>query len=223
MQKHSRALRIAGLLAVGFVFGRWSVELTEDEFRGPTSPNVSIAVAGDRPIAVPTEAIAVDVVPTGTPQDERTVDQPSEEASSETSASERNGLVAPVEIEAAETSASRVVGTWYAETSSGTRLCVLNADGTGTVDAKLSWLASLFYGERLFLNVDWLVDDEAETMIHTVTSGTPADKVTALTNDYGTVKEYRIDSIAEDTLVLVDPGDGEVITWHRRESGATLE
>lgn len=224
MTRPPRWLKLLGILAVGFVIGRYTAEPREDVIKASRPAiaedvplTVDIAVSGDQSLQDPSNSGMPSALSDGVSNSEP------DPAGSTTDAGD---------------DFASFVGTWYAETSHGPRLSVLKEDGTGTIDAKLDWLAAMFYGQQLQLNVDWVItsaaptDDESAvvkvepgtlSMIHTVTSGTPVKNVEALTRDFGAIKEYYIRSHTDDEMVLVDPGDGEVITWIRREPGSTLQ
>ena len=205
MKKTPRWLQILGVLAVGFVVGRYTAEP-----RGDVLPAGQPAIADDRPVnveVVPTAVVATDAGKNsgnGASDSGRSTDAESEVSP----ANEPDAAIAPY------------VGTWYAEVH-GTRMTTLNADGTGYVHAKLDWVAALVYGKELHINVEWVVN--GDVMTHSIVSGTPEENIAAITRDFGSKKDYRIEKAEGDTMTLVDPGDGEVIVWHRREDGATLK
>lgn len=223
MTRSPRWLKLLGILAVGFVIGRYTAEPREGVMESPRP-----AIAEDVPLTVD---IAIN--DDQSLQEQSILEMPAVQRDDvNNSESDSVGSTS----DAGDDFAS-FVGTWYAETSHGPRLSVLKEDGTGTIDAKLDWLAAMFYGQQLQLNVDWVITSAAPTedanapvkvepgtlsMIHTVTSGTPVENVEALTRDFGAIKEYYIRSHTDDEMVLVDPGDGEVIKWVRREPGSTL-
>lgn len=198
-----RWLKVLSVLAVGFVIGRYTAEPREN------------VIPADRPLVADDVPVAVEVVPTAmTPA---VVDEP--ELASAVSVSP-TVVGDTVGGDTAGDEVSKYVGTWYAEVH-GTRLTTLEPDGTGVVHAKLDWVAALLYGSELQINVEWKVD--GNIMTHTIVSGTPEKNIAALTRDFGTSKDYRIDKYEGDTMTLIDPGDGEVIVWHRREEDAKLD
>ena len=107
-----------------------------------------------------------------------------------------------------------LVGVWTTK-SHGTQVCTLNNDGTGDVKAQLDWMAALLYGNKLDMNIEWRVEDGH--LVQTLLDGKPADMVEKLKADYGAVKRYRIESLDEETGVLIDTGDGERTVWKSLE------
>lgn len=192
-KSYSRWLLPIGLIACGFAIGRYTSE-----------PAAELAQASDA--AVPDQAtVSTPISVEMGPADDvvgSAVDPAAELAA-------LNSTLSPT--------AQRCVGTWSADTSHGPRVSTLSNDGTGVIHAELDWMAAMFYGKKLTLYVDWVIDEENQVMIHTVTSGTPKKNVAALLRDFGSIKEYDIRELEGDTMVLVDPGDGEVITWRRGE------
>ena len=226
-------LRLLGILAVGFVIGRFTAQPTVDAV-----PMNRPVISGDDPVVVPMASVPVatseaqadrpDVAAQLTTEllDEVSAAVPPvAETGSEASSLNAEAMTADGQSTASEQPTARpelaaYVGTWFAK-SHGTRLTKLNADGTGHVHAKLDWIASLLYGSELHIDVAWTV--EGDLMTHTVISGSPEKNLNALIRDYGAVKDYRIESIDESTMTLVDPTDGEVIVWHRRDGQVELD
>lgn len=214
MKDTPRWLQVLGVLAVGFVLGRFTIEPRADGV-----PSTQPRITGNDPVTV-------DVATEADPSPDHA--QPGVDLGDKNVSGDESAVaVASSELMTADDvlpepdpALAPYVGTWYAEVH-GTRMTNLNADGTGKVHAKLDWVASLLYGSELHINVQWTVKDGV--MTHTITSGTPEKNIAALTKDFGTSKDYRIEKMDEKTMTLVDPGDGEVIIWHRREDGAKLE
>lgn len=212
MKNTPRWLQVLGILAVGFVIGRYTAEPRAE-------------VSAGQPLIVETDPVSVPVAAseTGVAVEPRNTDEGVEvdgqnPASTPVGVAESNaGSAEPAAM--AEEALAPYVGTWYAEVH-GTRMTTLKPDGTGVVHAKLDWVAALLYGSELHINVDWTVN--GDVMTHTITSGTPKKNIDALTKDFGTSKDYRIDKMDDKSMTLIDPGDGEVIVWHRREDGAKL-
>lgn len=107
----------------------------------------------------------------------------------------------------------RMVGRWVSEYH-GRMTVDKRPDRTADLQIEFNLLASLLYGGRLDLRLEWHV--EGETLVHTIVSGTPTSAADRLIRDYGRTCEYRILELTPDRIRLQELADpDEVHVWTR--------
>lgn len=111
-----------------------------------------------------------------------------------------------------ESLVDRLQGSWKLERY-GERVLTVCDDGTASADVRLNMLGALLYGDRLQLELDWSLEEGV--MTQTIRTGTPAEAVGRLINDWGDTKEYRIVEVTDEQLVLDDLADGDREVWTR--------
>ena len=108
-----------------------------------------------------------------------------------------------------------VLGRWRTE-SHGTRIVDNRADGTASMDVTFDFIASLVYGEKMKLELNWSVDEGR--LRYTIQSGTPQSSFNRMTSNYGSQATYHFKSIGTKRMHLVRVNDpDESYIWTRVE------
>ena len=109
----------------------------------------------------------------------------------------------------------QIVGKWVLD--DGIRREIVNsADGTAKMNIKFSFLTSLRYGEKLDLDLKWTLKDNV--LVHEIVGGGPAAGKKNLIADFGPKGYFKVLSIADGKMHLVDFDDPpEEYLWTRVE------
>jgi hypothetical protein len=108
-----------------------------------------------------------------------------------------------------------ILGRWRTE-SYGTRIVDNLADGTASMDLTFDFVASLWYGEKMKLDMRWSVVNGL--LVYTIQSGEPQPAVKRMTSTYGSQATYYFKSIGEKRMHLVRVNDpDESYIWTRVE------
>lgn len=95
----------------------------------------------------------------------------------------------------------QILGTWVLD--GGIRRVIENRnDGTASIDVTFDFLTSLRYGSTLHLNLEWTLKDNVLT--HTILDGSPELGKKRLIADFGPKSYFKIVSISEDKMHLID-------------------
>ncbi|MEZ6047956.1 MAG: hypothetical protein R3C11_20745 [Planctomycetaceae bacterium] len=106
-------------------------------------------------------------------------------------------------------------GTWT-QTKDVKQTLVLEEDGTGTLTVEVGALLATVFGEKVVMQINWSVDKGRA--IFTSLSGEPEVAFNYIKEHYGTKRDRKIDSLDDDTLVLLDDlDDNSRSEWTRLE------
>ena len=106
-----------------------------------------------------------------------------------------------------------VLGRWRSEFH-GTRIVDNRADGTASMDLAFDFVASLWFGDKMKLDLTWAVENGR--LSYKIESGTPKPNVDRMTSTYGKEAIYYFQSIGEKRMHLVNVSDpDESYIWIR--------
>lgn len=105
---------------------------------------------------------------------------------------------------------SPLVGSWQSS-SFGTQTLTKRADGTATLEMRLSPMVAVLYGREITLQLKWSLD--GQTLTHHVVSGFPVRGVQKLTKKFGETYTYRILEATPEQLVVEDIATGKTSHW----------
>ncbi|MCA9041936.1 MAG: hypothetical protein KDA65_16395 [Planctomycetaceae bacterium] len=95
-------------------------------------------------------------------------------------------------------------GTWSRQEEVKQTL-VLQDDGTGTLTVEIDSVIAALFGDKVVMQINWTV--EKGRAIFTSLSGEPEMAFNYIKENYGTKRDRKIDSLDEQTLVLLDDLD----------------
>jgi hypothetical protein len=106
-----------------------------------------------------------------------------------------------------------ILGRWRTE-SHGARIVHNRPDGRASMDLTFDFVASLWYGDKMKLELSWAV--EKGLLRYTIESGIPQPTVDRMTSTYGKEAIYHFKSIGEKRMHLVRVSDpNESYIWIR--------
>lgn len=120
----------------------------------------------------------------------------------------------PVETDE-ERGRRQVVGDWEDDYQGHRRLTV-HADGRATMVVEPSGMGRKLFAERLQFDIEWSFADGKIVMV--TTGGEPKSKTNLIINLYGTRAEYKLLSLNEKELVLLDADGKTKYEWRRVKS-----
>ncbi|QDU81347.1 hypothetical protein Pla110_30880 [Polystyrenella longa] len=98
----------------------------------------------------------------------------------------------------------KLQGTWT-QNQEMKQTLVLEEDGTGTLTIEVNSLIAAVFGDRIVMQINWSV--EKGRAIFTSLSGEPEVAFNYIKENYGTKRDQKIDTLDQDTLVLLDDQD----------------
>ncbi len=104
-----------------------------------------------------------------------------------------------------EITSEQILGTWALNAPEANRVIENRADGTASIDVTFGFWASLLYGNEVHLELEWTLEDDLLT--HTIVSGTPEKNKQKIIKDFGEKGYFKILSISEKQMHLVDFDD----------------
>ncbi len=108
----------------------------------------------------------------------------------------------------------QILGTWALNAPEANRVIENRADGTASIDVTFGFLASFLYGSEVHMELEWTLEDNVLT--HTIISGTPEENKQKIIDDFGEKGYFKILSINENEMHLVDFDDPpEEYLWKR--------
>lgn len=105
---------------------------------------------------------------------------------------------------------SPLVGSWRSS-NFGTQTLTKRADGTATLEMRLSPMVAVLYGRQLTLQLRWSLD--GQTLTHQIVSGLPARGTQKLTKKFGETYTYRVLEATPEQLVVEDAFTGKTALW----------
>jgi hypothetical protein len=113
----------------------------------------------------------------------------------------------------------RMLGVWE-DDYQGHRTLSLNGDGTGRMVVELSGAAASLFADRLAFNQQWAFDPDQQLVTMTAIDGEPATKVNLVLRIYGREATYKVETVTDKQLILVDQADQKLYEWRRVEDSA---
>ena len=136
--------------------------------------------------------------------------------------------LAPIAVAAADSEsepapiADRLAGT-YTRESYGHRTLTVRPDGTATMAVDVDPFYQWMVGEKVTVEIAWELtddgDDDRPGVHFESVSGEPKSSYDAVTNLFGTERDWRIESADDAALTLHDPADEETVVWARVKDG----
>jgi hypothetical protein len=112
-----------------------------------------------------------------------------------------------------------MLGVWE-DDYQGHRTLSLNGDGTGRMVVELSGAAASLFADRLAFNQQWAFDPDQQLVTMTAIDGEPATKVNLVLRIYGREATYKVETVTDKQLILVDQADQKLYEWRRVEDSA---
>lgn len=103
-----------------------------------------------------------------------------------------------------------LIGTWQSS-QFGKQTLITKADGTAQLKMRLSPMVAVLYGKELTLDLTWKLN--GDTLVQTVTGGSPEAGVKKLTGKYGETYTYRILESSRELLTVEETNSGKISHW----------
>ena len=144
---------------------------------------------------------AADVAPEEPVDSEVRLGIPQEEGISALTSESEPAATGEATAESDETLKSKLKGIWTQQKDVKQTL-VLEEDGTGTLTVEVDSLIAAVLGNKVVMRIQWTV--EKGRAVFTSLSGEPEMAFNYIKENYGTKRDRKIDSLDDNTLVLLD-------------------
>jgi hypothetical protein len=105
-----------------------------------------------------------------------------------------------------------ILGEWE-QTNKGKRLLNVLQNGTATMSVALEGPWAAVVGDKLEFQIEWKIENER--LLFKMTGGKPEGSLKLISSIYGNERNHRIESLTDDTMILVDEKDNSRDTWTR--------